>query len=115
MQKRQIFFRGHTKFLWAHIPLFMGEYPKRPLRLVILEFALRFCNMMSICTYIRAICAKPANFFFRGHTKFLWAYTPLFMDKFPKRPLRLVIVEFGLKSFADLSKNDYWSLKINLF
>ena len=58
---------------------------------------------------------KNGKFFFRGHTKFLWAYTPLFMDKFPKRPLRLVIVEFGLKSFADLSKNDYWSLKINLF
>ena len=44
------FFRGHTKFFWAHIPLFMGKYPKRPLWLVILEIGLRFYIMMSICT-----------------------------------------------------------------
>ena len=60
----KFFFRGTDKFLWAHKPLLRGKYPKRPLRLVILEFGLRFYIMMSIYTYFRAICAKTANFSF---------------------------------------------------
>ena len=70
-QKRQFFFRGHTKFLWAHIPLFMGKYPKRPLLLVLLEFGLRFLYiMMNICTYLGVISAISPNF--------LFAVTPYF-------------------------------------